>query len=113
MTDADDPAGLFERLRRDLDTEQVRLASEISEIDGDIEPGTMNDNLSDGAQVEAEVTEARSLAGALRERLDDVEHALERLDAGTYGTCEVCSEAIVAERLEALPTARWCMEHAS
>jgi len=113
MTDAEDSAGLFERLRRDLDAEQHKLESEIADLDTDIAPGSLNDNLADGAQVTAEVTETRTLSGALRERLDDVEHALVRLDEGTYGTCEVCGTVIPTERLEALPTARWCMEHAS
>lgn len=41
--------------------------------------------------------------------LADVEHALERLDAGTYGTCEACGEPIPDDRLEALPATRFCL----
>jgi RNA polymerase-binding transcription factor DksA len=41
--------------------------------------------------------------------LVDGEHALKRLDDGTYGTCEVDGEPIPEERLEALPAARLCM----
>jgi RNA polymerase-binding transcription factor DksA len=40
--------------------------------------------------------------------LADVEHALKRLDEGTYGVCEACGGAISAERLEAVPAARLC-----
>ncbi len=43
----------------------------------------------------------------------DVEHALRRLDEGTYGTCEVCGKPIPEERLEAMPAARLCLEHQS
>ena len=43
--------------------------------------------------------------------LADVEHALRRLDDGTYGTCEVCGRGIPEERLEALPATRLCLEH--
>ena len=39
-----------------------------------------------------------------------MEAALERLDNGTYGTCEVCGELIAIERLEALPETRMCLE---
>ena len=41
--------------------------------------------------------------------LDDIEHALSRLDAGTYGTCELCGQAIPLERLEAIPHASTCV----
>jgi RNA polymerase-binding transcription factor DksA len=43
--------------------------------------------------------------------LDDVSRALQRLDDGTYGTCEVCGSKIDDEHLEAQPAARWCAEH--
>ena len=42
--------------------------------------------------------------------LDDVEHALRRLDDGTYGTCEACGRPIAEARLEALPAARFCVD---
>jgi RNA polymerase-binding transcription factor DksA len=34
--------------------------------------------------------------------------AMERIDNGTYGTCENCGTKIVEERLELLPYARYC-----
>ncbi|MCP8967590.1 yteA family sporulation protein [Ectobacillus ponti] len=43
--------------------------------------------------------------------LADVNHALERIENGTYGICEVCGEEIPLERLEALPTATTLVEH--
>jgi RNA polymerase-binding transcription factor DksA len=43
--------------------------------------------------------------------LADVEHALKRLDDGTYGTCEVDGKPIPEERLEAMPAARFCLQH--
>jgi len=41
--------------------------------------------------------------------LSDVEHALRRLDDGTYGICEACGQPIADDRLEAMPAARFCM----
>ena len=41
--------------------------------------------------------------------LDDIEHALSRIDATTYGSCESCGTAIPLERLEAIPHARTCV----
>ncbi|TFE31755.1 TraR/DksA C4-type zinc finger protein [Cohnella luojiensis] len=44
-------------------------------------------------------------------RLDRVEAALERMDTGEYGRCVACGKFIPVERLEALPTAIYCIEH--
>lgn len=56
-------------------------------------------------------------ASEIRDGLDDeaadelrqVDHALERLNAGTYGVCTGCEEPIDARRLEALPYAELCI----
>ena len=45
--------------------------------------------------------------------LREVDAALMRLDAGTYGVCEACGRPIADERLEALPAARLCIEDQS
>lgn len=42
--------------------------------------------------------------------LSEVERALQRLEAGTYGTCEACGKPIDDARLEAVPAARFCLE---
>ena len=52
-----------------------------------------------------------SILEQVEAELADVEHALRRLDDGTYGTCEVCGRQIAEERLEAMPAARLCLAH--
>jgi RNA polymerase-binding transcription factor DksA len=52
-----------------------------------------------------------SILEQVEAELGDVEHALRRLDEGTYGTCEVCGREIPDERLEAMPATRLCLEH--
>ena len=52
-----------------------------------------------------------SILEQVESELGDVEHALRRLDEGTYGTCEVCGKVIPDERLEAMPATRLCLEH--
>ncbi|HAR76022.1 MAG TPA: conjugal transfer protein TraR, partial [Psychrobacter sp.] len=37
---------------------------------------------------------------------------LSRIESGSYGECEVCAEPIEAQRLQALPYATLCMQHA-
>jgi DnaK suppressor protein len=51
-----------------------------------------------------------SVVRALRSNLLDVQRALDKIDAGTYGTCERCGRPIGAERLEALPWAALCID---
>lgn len=51
-----------------------------------------------------------SILERVQAELADVEHALRRLDDGTYGTCEACGRPIDDGRLEALPAARFCLE---
>jgi RNA polymerase-binding transcription factor DksA len=53
---------------------------------------------------------AEASANRADEAIADVQHALARLDTGTYGTCEQCGEAIPVERLEAIPSARQCVD---
>jgi DnaK suppressor protein len=50
-------------------------------------------------------------AGALRARdaLVEIERALERLEAGAFGWCEACGVRVPSERLEAIPSARFCV----
>lgn len=43
-------------------------------------------------------------------RLQQIQGALAALDAGKYGICRHCKEAIRLQRLEALPEAPFCME---
>ena len=42
--------------------------------------------------------------------LREVIEAIERIDAGSFGQCEGCSEAIAKDRLKAMPHARYCIK---
>ena len=98
--------------REALSTERDALANQLEDITADDAPAEFDENFADSGQVAAEHTEARTLAASLREQLDDVDRALAKLDDGTYGTCEVCGTTIGADRLEAMPATRFCIEHA-
>lgn len=45
--------------------------------------------------------------------LDEIDRSLQRIDQGIYGLCEECGEPIPEERLEVVPTARYCIKHQS
>lgn len=50
---------------------------------------------------------------AIEVELADVARALERLDEGTYGSCETCGAAMSDEALAEAPASRRCAEHAA
>ena len=50
-----------------------------------------------------------SLVHGLRERVQQVEHALARLAEGKYGSCERCGNPIPTARLEAFPSVTLCV----
>lgn len=95
--------------RASLVAERDALRAELDELEG----LKYDANFADSSQVTAERGEAETLAGTLRDTLDEVEKALAKLDAGTYGVCESCGKPIAAARLEAMPAAKLCMDCAS
>ena len=58
-----------------------------------------------------ELEENELIVGQLKPQLKEVSEALDRINRGTYGKCEVCGEVIEKERLEANPSAKKCMKH--
>ncbi|MGG3799991.1 yteA family sporulation protein [Metabacillus fastidiosus] len=45
------------------------------------------------------------------EEYEDIKRALEAIEKGTYGKCEICGVDIPFERLDIIPTATTCKEH--
>jgi RNA polymerase-binding transcription factor DksA len=52
---------------------------------------------------------AVSRAATLLQRIEEIDAALDRIDAGTYGRCVHCGETIPEERLEFRPFAAACV----
>jgi DnaK suppressor protein len=76
---------------------------------GDIDQSaTEPDELAD--RMEQQEENADEIA-ALQPRLQDINDALEKIETGAYGVCEVGDEPIEEERLEVNPAARTCMKH--
>lgn len=105
----------FSTQRDELLAERGHLLTQLGHMGR--APGTseleFDEGFADSGQVTAERGEVDALAGSLTENLHDVEDALAKLDAGTYGQCEDCGSTIAAARLEAVPAARYCITCAS
>lgn len=97
--------------RARVEADLARLGSEVAALGEDqrVESSVGNhdaDNATDMTSQERDVT----LILALQGRQRDIDRALARLDAGTYGICERCGRPIAPERLEALPFATLCID---
>jgi len=101
-------------LRAQLEEERAHLRAQLTELGlGDDSTLAFDQNFADSSQVTAERGEVEALAGSLQETLGDVENALAKFDAGTFGVCERCDKPIAPARLDAKPAARLCMDCAS
>ncbi len=104
-----------ESIRSELVAEREKLVHQLDEL-GATETGDLRsdvdygDGFADAAAATAERTERLGLVDSLKTMLDDVDAALARFDAGKYGICENCGDAISAARLEARPASRWCVD---
>ncbi|MFI9638879.1 TraR/DksA family transcriptional regulator [Micromonospora sp. NPDC051925] len=70
---------------------------------------TAGDDQADSGTKTAERDTAQSLLRTILDRRAQFEHALARLDEGTYGFCEGCTAPIPVERLEIFPSATSCV----
>ena len=77
-------------------------ASQASNADDEHDP--------EGATIAFERQQVVALLEQARRRLADVDAALARREAGTYGICETCGRPIAPERLAARPAARNCID---
>ncbi len=105
---------LHATLRDRLQEERDRLHDQLRQMG--VGPGgklDFDDGFADSGQVTAERGEVEALGGTLLDTLREIEDALGKFDAGTYGLCESCGNQIAEARLEAMPAARLCINCAS
>ncbi|OLT29116.1 conjugal transfer protein TraR [Nocardiopsis sp. CNR-923] len=104
-------AEVSERLQKEI----AALREEIRESEDEL-AARLNDPV-EGAGDDPADTGAKAfqrehdlaLAYNTRDLLSKSERAIERMDAGTYGVCESCGQAIGKARLQAFPRATLCV----
>jgi RNA polymerase-binding protein DksA len=94
------------RLAELTGTLSVPNATSTAETTSD--PGDHNQDPADIASETLERAKDLSILIGMEAKMADIERALERLEAGTYGICEACGQPIGEARLEAWPAARFC-----
>ena len=102
-------------VRAELADEAAGLRAEIDQAQAQIQ--RLGDTVSEAGDDEADASSKLyerehelALTRNTRELLEQTEHALARIDAGTYGVCESCGKPIGKARLLAFPRATLCVE---
>ncbi len=103
--------------RRDLEAHLVRVDHELGELEkvresareGKDETAGYGNGVGEAATETSAAERDRALIENLEHVRGQVQHALTRLDDGSYGSCETCGQPIPRERLEALPFAGQCI----
>ncbi len=101
-------------IRTALEQEAGDLRQEIEEASAAYDRSVFENDQGPGDEADAgtatfEREHDLSLAANSRDLLAQVERALDRLEAGTYGICEVCGNPIGKERLKAFPKVTLCV----
>jgi DnaK suppressor protein len=110
-----------DRVREQLEEERRRALGSLAALTGDFDAvvaASRDSNADDehdpeGATIAFERSQTAALVKQVRGRLAEVEAAIQRLEGGSYGTCERCGQPIASARLEARPAARTCITCAS
>lgn len=108
------PATVLAAEQAVLEARIVELEQEMGRVvtDQDGRPAADAD-AGDAGSIDVERDRVTGLLAAAHERLAEVEGAMRRAEAGTWGVCIHCGRQISPERLEVLPSAEACIECAS
>lgn len=112
----------LERFRKRLEEDKERLEEQVAEYERVLEEARMTESSSDrspdpgnaeASSMKLEYAKELSIEQNTLDLLSKANRALERVQAGTYGTCESCGKSIPIERLEVLPYSTLCVECAA
>lgn len=101
-------------LKKIMEAELTQLVSETrNEMDPESKPSYVDvggdGNAADEAVADTIVDTDNAVIGLHLQKAKDLNAALDRLQAGAYGTCIDCNDSISFERLSAYPTAKRCI----
>jgi len=105
----------FAELQRLLKEEQAQLNHELEHLKAQMQSssegreGSPFGKREEGATEAFELEKSLALERKLNDALAEVNHALAKYEAGTYGICDACGIKIELARLEALPQASLCL----
>lgn len=100
----------IEEYRTLLESERKRLTQEVRSDEKNPDFGDEGDDMDSEADEAEELENQLSVSDSQRERLNQIEEALEKIENGTYGICEECGRTISDKVLHAAPESILCAE---
>lgn len=97
-----------EKLKSQFEDRLATLRARVGKLEADLRSPHDPDSAERATQTEGDEVREGLEDSALKE-FDDIQSALARIAAGTYGRCEACGKAIDERRLAALPYAARCI----
>ncbi|EDY19041.1 transcriptional regulator, TraR/DksA family [Chthoniobacter flavus Ellin428] len=101
--------GYYDALLRERD-HCIDLVSGLATTAREANPNPIQDGLADTATDLNQADESRGVLSHDQDLLVEINHALSKIEEGTYGVCELTGQPIPAERLKAVPWARFTRE---
>lgn len=104
----------FDKAKQELLQLKEEYETRIHKIEDDIQnpKDDLNKDWEDQAVAIRQNDTRQILAAEARQSIIYVNDALNHIENGTYGECEVCGESIQEQRMQAVPYATLCMDHA-
>lgn len=99
---------MYEEKQKQLQQLGELLTTRLNKVERDLSMLHSSDSAEQVTERENEDV-LRNLAAETRLELQQVHHALRRIESGEYGVCSQCGEDISPQRLEALPYATLCV----
>ena len=101
----------LEEFRGVLNTWKDTLVKEaLASMEGMTEVQELHADLTDQASAESDRDFLLRIKDRERKLILKIREALNRIDTGTFGTCEICGEPISEARLKARPVTTQCIE---
>lgn len=101
----------YDGARRELLKEKEELEKQLVQLESDEYEGVgYGNHMADDGTEAFEQTVDVGFRRGIDLSLERIDHALRKLENGTYGICEDCGARIDRARLEALPQAVYCIE---
>lgn len=99
----------IEALKENLSKQKMTLLTEAEEALNSLPGQTIFPDMGDQASAEIDRTFMLRLRGREQRLLKKIEAAIDKIDSGNFGICEVCGEEIDIKRLEARPVTTMCI----
>lgn len=112
-------AKIIQEARENLAAKRAEIIGELDRLQTEMrwlgdnqsnEGGSVGNHLADDGSDVMEQERISTVAADLNDVVQQIDRALERIESGSYGTCERCGKLINPERLEAFPYVAYCIE---